>query len=77
MFTDIENMTGRPARDFKGGAWRKSTYSNPSGNCVETAELQDNHVGVRDSTDPTGPVLVFGPGNWRQFVDSVKAGVIG
>jgi hypothetical protein len=29
---------------------------------------------IRDSKDPHGPVLAFGPKDWRQFADRVKAG---
>ncbi|MFG2005916.1 DUF397 domain-containing protein [Spirillospora sp. NPDC048911] len=38
--------------------WRKSSYSGDSGGqCVELADLGDR-VGVRDSKDPEGGVLV-------------------
>jgi len=36
--------------------------------------LTPDAVGVRDSKDRTGPVLVFGPDQWRAFVDAVKQG---
>ncbi|WP_348538174.1 DUF397 domain-containing protein [Nocardia carnea] len=39
------------------GAWRKSTFSNPSGNCVEFAEAAGNLVAVRNSRFPDGGVL--------------------
>jgi hypothetical protein len=38
--------------------WRKSTASNPSGNCVELAELASGNVALRNSRFPAGPVLV-------------------
>lgn len=54
--------------------WRKSTRSGPySDNCVEVASLA-TAVGVRDSTDPTGPVLVFPPESWRAFVSDTRLG---
>ena len=46
--------------------WRKSTRSNGSGDCVEVADL-GGAVGVRDSKDHDGPVLVFAPGRCRQM----------
>ena len=39
--------------------WRKSTASNPSGNCVELAELAGGDVAVRNSRHPGGPTLVY------------------
>ncbi|WP_328412864.1 DUF397 domain-containing protein [Nocardia sp. NBC_00403] len=41
--------------------WFKSGYSSQGGECVEVAFLGGGTVGVRDSKDPTGPVLVFKP----------------
>jgi Domain of unknown function (DUF397) len=54
--------------------WRKSSYSgNGGGNCVEVRG-QGYAVNVRDSKDPDGPVLRFGPGEWSAFVAAVKLG---
>ncbi|MFI6068703.1 DUF397 domain-containing protein [Micromonospora sp. NPDC051227] len=61
--------------ELTGARWRKSTRSNGSGgNCVEVAGNLPGLVAVRDSKDPTGPVLVFPPHAWRAFVgsDSVR-----
>lgn len=55
--------------------WRKSSYSGSNGGaCVEVARNLPGVVAVRDSKDRTGPVLVFGPAEWRTFADAVKAG---
>ncbi|MGC4863926.1 DUF397 domain-containing protein [Micromonospora sp. DT53] len=57
--------------ELTGARWRKSTRSNGSGGaCVEVAANLPGLVAVRDSKDPTGPVLVFPPDAWRAFVDS-------
>jgi Domain of unknown function (DUF397) len=52
-------------------AWRKSSYSNPSGNCVEAAELAGS-IALRDSRFPDGPVLVFTGAMWDAFLRGVK-----
>ncbi|MFI2711820.1 DUF397 domain-containing protein [Micromonospora sp. NPDC018662] len=46
--------------------WRKSSHSGDEGACVEMAPLSAT-VAVRDSKDPTGPVLVFPPAAWAAF----------
>ncbi|MEV1144262.1 DUF397 domain-containing protein [Micromonospora sp. NPDC049799] len=57
--------------------WRKSTRSNGSGNCVEVADNLAGSVGLRDSKDPSGPILTFGPEAWSHFVGSVKQRTLG
>jgi hypothetical protein len=63
------------AFDASRAIWHKSTRSNgQGGNCVEVADNLPDVVGVRDSKDPSGPVLVFGRATWRAFVDAAKDG---
>ncbi|MFG1654870.1 DUF397 domain-containing protein [Micromonospora sp. NPDC049275] len=58
--------------DLIDATWRKSTRSGSSGgDCVEVADNLSGIVGVRDSKDPDGPALVFGPASWRAFVAEV------
>jgi len=53
--------------------WRKSSYSgNSGGQCVEVGNAA-RVIAVRDSKDPSGPVLAFGPQDWQRFTDRVKA----
>lgn len=59
--------------DPSRATWRKSSRSGAGGNCVEWADL-GGAVAVRDSKNPTGPVLVFTPGEWAAFVEGVKHG---
>ena len=51
-----------------GLSWIKSSLSFSNGNCVEVAGLPDGGVGVRDSKDPSGPVLRFTPDEWNAFL---------
>jgi hypothetical protein len=58
--------------DLTGATWHKSTYSNGSGgNCVEAAPLRGGHA-LRDSKNPTGPVLLFSASQWQAFTQEVR-----
>ncbi|MET8123893.1 DUF397 domain-containing protein [Micromonospora sp. NPDC005189] len=57
--------------DLTGAHWRTSTRSG-NGECVEVADNLPGAVGVRDSKDPTDPVLVFAPTAWRAFVAAAR-----
>ncbi|GAA2086450.1 hypothetical protein GCM10009759_07180 [Kitasatospora saccharophila] len=56
-------------------AWRKSSYSNGQGGCVEVDDMRPGCV--RDSKDPAGPVLRFAPPVWSAFVDAIVRGEFG
>jgi len=62
-----------PTLDPTRVVWRKSNRSGGQGNCVEVADTPAV-IGLRDSKDPSGPVLVFGRTEWQDFVDGVKLG---
>lgn len=62
-----------PTLDLARATWHKSARSGGQGNCVEVAGTP-MVIGVRDSKDPAGPVLVFTRSEWQAFVDGVKAG---
>lgn len=55
-------------------AWRKSSASAAGDNCVEVADLPSGGRAVRDSKDPSGPQLLFTPGEWDAFITGVKGG---
>jgi Domain of unknown function (DUF397) len=52
--------------------WRKSSYSTLNG-CVEVA-MVNNHVAVRSSRDPQGPILQFTADEWKAFLKGVRGG---
>ncbi|WP_369248486.1 DUF397 domain-containing protein [Streptomyces sp. R41] len=56
-----------------GPVWRKSSYSgNHDATCVEMARIAVK-VGLRDSKNRQGPVLLFSPGAWGGFLAGVKS----
>lgn len=58
--------------DFADPRWIKSSYSEPSGNCVELTTT-DGRIGVRDSKlDDTSPILIFTLDQMRAFLRSTK-----
>jgi hypothetical protein len=67
-------MTG-PSLSF--AAWRKSSHSGSSDNCVEVASPTRHVVAIRDSKSPHGLGLGLSPLQWRAFLDRVKDGVYG
>ena len=65
---------GVPAGELRGVHWRKSSASNPSGNCVELAKLPDGDIAVRNSRDPSGPALVYTRAEMAAFLRGAKDG---
>jgi Domain of unknown function (DUF397) len=65
------------APDLSRAMWRKSSYSNASGSCVEIAvpaeAIAEHDVAVRDSKDPHGPALTFSARHWHAFTAAIKA----
>ncbi|MER6719462.1 DUF397 domain-containing protein [Streptomyces halstedii] len=55
--------------DLGTAVWRKSSYSDGgANNCLEVAVGFADVVPVRDSKNPTGPVLVVAAPAWADFV---------
>jgi hypothetical protein len=66
-----QSHNGVSAAQLPPVTWQKSRRSNPSGNCVELAELPDGAgVAVRNSRDPEGPALIY-------TVDEITAFILG
>ncbi|WP_312032891.1 DUF397 domain-containing protein [Actinomadura latina] len=59
---------------MRRATWRKSSHSTQEGGqCVEMADLE-TAWGVRDSTDPDGPVLRFGRDAVAGLLSRIKTG---
>ena len=72
----MDLVARRGANDARldGATWRKSQHSNPSGNCVEVAKLQDGAVAIRNSRHPAGPALICAPTEFSAFLAAARDG---
>jgi hypothetical protein len=79
QFTSVEATRGGQAMvdrraergwagETDGVEWVKSSASTAQGNCVEVAVLPGGGVGMRNSRDPEGPVLVYTRAEVEAFV---------
>ncbi|WP_081706272.1 DUF397 domain-containing protein [Nocardia sp. CNY236] len=57
--------------DLTLARWFKSSHSSGGQDCVEVAFLEGGRVGVRDSKDPAGSILIFHPAVWDAFTATV------
>ncbi|MEU0520382.1 DUF397 domain-containing protein [Streptosporangium sp. NPDC006007] len=60
--------------DLSGAEFRTSSLSGGNNNCVEVATNLPGVVAVRDSKDPSGPVLALSPAAWSDFLTGVRNG---
>jgi hypothetical protein len=82
MLTDQPISSGpRREDEAEGGttapaawAWRRTSFCGPEANaCVDVA-FGPAAVAVRDSKDPSGPVLLFTTAEWAGFLSGVHNG---
>lgn len=82
------STSGSTTQCVEVGVWRKASYST-SGNTTQCVEVGVGReagctgaarggpgiVAVRDSKDPSGPVLTVKAGGWQAFTAQLKADV--
>jgi hypothetical protein len=54
--------------------WRKSSYSEANGNCLEISRSTFGTIGVRDSKQlGAGPILDFTASEWAAFLQTLRS----
>jgi hypothetical protein len=72
--TPLDRLTSLAVPALGEVTWRKSTASNPSGDCVEVAALAGGAVALRNSREPDGTALIYTPAEIAAFLAGAKAG---
>ncbi|MFH8467158.1 DUF397 domain-containing protein [Streptomyces sp. NPDC017991] len=66
----------QPGAHPHGVRWRRSSRSTGMNNCVETARPDFGPwaglLAVRDSKNTPGPVLLFAPTAWEDFIRALR-----
>ncbi|MCA1822026.1 MAG: DUF397 domain-containing protein [Pseudonocardia sp.] len=55
-------------------SWKKSSYSNPTGDCLELSALSGEQIAIRYSQHSDGPTLIFTRAQIAALVHSVQEG---
>ncbi|MBP5935473.1 DUF397 domain-containing protein [Streptomyces acidiscabies] len=77
----VRRSVGVPRRDPGGRRqvglqWRKSSWSNPNGACVEVVRPGDGRLLFRDSKSRHGPVLAVSEESAGFFMAALDRGVM-
>ncbi|MEU8203399.1 DUF397 domain-containing protein [Streptosporangium sp. NPDC049046] len=59
--------------DLSAAEFRKSSLSGGGDNCVEVATNLPGLIAVRDSKNPSGPMLTFSPAAWNNFLAGIRS----
>jgi hypothetical protein len=70
----MQVTNGVTASELGSVHWRKSSASNPSGNCIEVAALPHGDVAMRNSRHPAGAALVYTRAEIAAFLAGVRNG---
>jgi hypothetical protein len=70
----MQVTNGVAASELGSVHWRKSSASNPSGNCVEVAALPGGDVAMRNSRHPAGAALIYTRAEIAAFLAGVFNG---
>ncbi len=70
----MQVTNGVAASELDSVHWRKSSASNPSGNCVEVAALPGGDVAMRNSRHPAGAALIYTRAEIAAFLSGVRNG---
>jgi hypothetical protein len=69
-----DRINGMPASSLPDARWRKSTFSNSQGDCVELARLPEGMIAVRNSRHPGGPALICTQAEIAAFIQGTRDG---
>lgn len=73
--TDESVYNGMTASELGEQGWERPWSGPNGGQCVETKQLTDGRVALRQSTDPAGPALICASEEISAFVRGVKQGM--
>ncbi|MEU6284830.1 DUF397 domain-containing protein [Streptomyces sp. NPDC047028] len=68
----------RVTQDLSTARWRKSSYSGgqEGAECIEISDDLPGTIPVRDSKNPTGPVVLLTSAAWHPFITGVTNGTL-
>ena len=72
---DRRIYNGMPAGELGEQGWEKPWSGPNGGQCVEVKRLADGRIAMRQSTDPTGPALIYTTDEISAFITGAKAGL--